>query len=174
MNAQEAITLCRFVKGACPQQAIDEEWRPVPDFPLYVVSNYGRIWSSRKTRGVEGRIMRLVPDDKGYMTTRLVNESGGKTIKAHVLVAQVFIGPRPDGLQVRHLDSDKTNNALSNLAYGTQLENMADRVALKTHCKNDHPFDEANTRPRPGGGRACRTCERAADQRRRSRRKAVA
>lgn len=24
MNAQEAITLCRFVKGACPQQAIDE------------------------------------------------------------------------------------------------------------------------------------------------------
>jgi hypothetical protein len=45
----------------------------------------------------------------------------------HSLVAEAFIGPRPDGMQVRHLDGDRTNNHLINLSYGTPVENAADR-----------------------------------------------
>jgi hypothetical protein len=29
-----------------------------------------------------------------------------------------------------------------------------------THCKYNHPWDEANTGYRPNGGRTCRTCKR--------------
>jgi hypothetical protein len=31
---------------------------------------------------------------------------------------------------------------------------------LKTHCKNGHPFDEANTYVSPEGHRHCRACRR--------------
>lgn len=45
----------------------------------------------------------------------------------HVLVAETFIGPRPTGLQVRHLDGNPGNNRRSNLIYGTAKENARDR-----------------------------------------------
>jgi hypothetical protein len=46
----------------------------------------------------------------------------------HTLVALAFIGPRPPGKQVRHLDGDCTNNYWKNLKYGTPQKNMDDRT----------------------------------------------
>jgi len=40
-----------------------------------------------------------------------------------------FSGPRPPGMQVRHLDGNGLNNHRSNLVYGTPAENMADKLA---------------------------------------------
>ena len=37
-----------------------------------------------------------------------------------------FVGPCPEGQEVRHLDGDPTNNAINNLAYGTGSENKRD------------------------------------------------
>ena len=37
MNAKEAVTLCRFVKGACPGQAIDEY---TPDAWALILADY--------------------------------------------------------------------------------------------------------------------------------------
>jgi hypothetical protein len=42
-------------------------------------------------------------------------------------VLEAFAGPCPDGLTARHRDGNKTNNALTNLAWGTWAEQMADR-----------------------------------------------
>jgi hypothetical protein len=39
------------------------------------------------------------------------------------LVAESFIGPKPEGLQVNHIDGIKSNNHYSNLEYVTPLEN---------------------------------------------------
>jgi hypothetical protein len=39
----------------------------------------------------------------------------------------------------------------------------------KTICKHGHPYDAANTYPRPNGGRDCRTCRAAAKKRYRER-----
>jgi hypothetical protein len=38
-----------------------------------------------------------------------------------------FVGPRPPGLEIRHLDGDPGNNALNNLRYGTRSENLVDK-----------------------------------------------
>lgn len=40
--------------------------------------------------------------------------------------------------------------------------------AIKTHCHRGHPFDEANTCITKSGKRRCRTCNREAENRRRS------
>ena len=84
----------------------------------------------------------------------------------HSLVALAFLGTRPDGFDVRHLDGDRLNCALANLAYGTRSENQRDKRrhgtdhnVAKTHCPKGHPYDEANTRIPPIGGRDCRACD---------------
>jgi hypothetical protein len=35
---------------------------------------------------------------------------------------------------------------------------------IKTRCYRGHPFDEINTYPTVGGGRACRECKRISDR----------
>lgn len=61
---------------------------------------------------------------QGYLW---VNLGRGRQRAIHSLVAQAFLGTMPEGLECRHLDGDKLNCKLSNLAYGTQSENFNDR-----------------------------------------------
>jgi hypothetical protein len=59
----------------------------------------------------------------------------------HQLVLEAFGGPRPEGLQVRHKDGDRRNNALENLAWGTGKENAVDRVRHRTDPQGErNPF----------------------------------
>ena len=71
-----------------------------------------------------------------------VNLKGTGTEYVHRLVMLAFVGKCPDGLVVRHLDGDSTNNHLSNLTYGTQKENGEDKVkhgrTVKLQGENHH------------------------------------
>ena len=49
-----------------------------------------------------------------------------KTVLVHALVAELFIGPRPERNVVRHLDGSRSFNWVGNLAYGTHQENSDD------------------------------------------------
>lgn len=44
----------------------------------------------------------------------------------HYLVLLAFIGPRPDGLEIRHRNGKPADNRLRNLCYGTKSANMRD------------------------------------------------
>jgi len=99
--------------------------------PVYEVSNLGSIRSWLDSRG---RIKELDPkiltgQMNGYPHVGLRRIDGG-TIGAHVhsIVALAFIGPRPKGASIRHLNDDRTDNFVSNLAYGSHQENALDRV----------------------------------------------
>ena len=50
----------------------------------------------------------------------------------HVLVAEHFIGERPEGFDINHIDRNKLNNSVKNLEYCTHKENMrhARRLSL--------------------------------------------
>jgi hypothetical protein len=144
-----------------------EEWRPVEGFPGYEVSNLGRVVSEK--RG-ERREIRGGLAGSGYRKVALISPDGhryGK--KVHLLVAEAFIGPRPEGLIARHLDGDKLHNAADNLCWDTYSENGLDQVrhgvhanANKTHCRRGHEYSDANTYVTPRGKRMCRTCPREA------------
>ncbi len=77
---------------------------------------------------------------QGYRQNRLYLADGWVDRKAHHLCLEIYAGPRPDGLETRHLDGDKINNHPSNLCWGTAAENGADRRRhgtighSETHC----------------------------------------
>lgn len=73
----------------------------------------------------DGRVFRELaasPSDGGYATVKL----GKTTLRRHVLVCEMHHGPRPPGMEVRHLDGDPTNDSPENLAWGTRHDNMLD------------------------------------------------
>lgn len=123
-----------------------EVWRAVPTTPGHDVSNLGRVRSWRGPFGVKRRVPRLRKPSINLTegVPMLVyfdleaRKHVGRTV--HSLVAEVFIGPRPDGLEIRHLDGDNMNNRVENLAYGTHRENERDKIRHGTsqHGENNH------------------------------------
>jgi hypothetical protein len=153
-----------------------ELWRPIPGFADYEASSLGRIRSWRNNhaaRRSEPRVMRPRTNRYGYPAVKLYSEpTRFSRVAAHRAVLLAFVGPRPEGMETRHLNGDKLDNRLENLAYGTAQENALDRVRLGEHhyarrdaCKHGHPFDAANTYRRSDGGRGCCECRRQAGRR---------
>lgn len=122
---------------------MNEEWRPVVGYEqFYEVSNLGNVRSlPRRVRAKAGatRVMRARSkspwkDDQGYMRIELYDQSGRmRQRKVHHMVMAAFLGERPSGMLALHRDDVKSNNALSNLYYGTHSQNNTDTVRNGNH-----------------------------------------
>lgn len=97
--------------------------------PGYRITADGRVFSvEHNWRGYGERELSQVPHKDGYLTVRLTVDGRRKRFAVHRLVAGQFLPPRPSpSHQVRHLDGDKTNNRVGNLAWGTAKDNADDR-----------------------------------------------
>ena len=116
-----------------------EKWLPIPSFEgQYEVSDQGRVRSverevvdvNGKIRRYQGLILQTAPNPGGYSCVRL---GRGNPILVHYAVATAFIGIRPRGAQVRHLNGVKADNRKKNIRYGTPKQNQADRRTHGTH-----------------------------------------
>jgi hypothetical protein len=102
----------------------------------------------------------------------------GKTLSAHRVAYELFVGPIPDGLQLDHLCRNRLCVRPEHLQLVTVRENLlrghthAAANAAKSHCPAGHPYDERNTYRAPDGSRMCRPCMRERDRRRYWQRKA--
>jgi len=98
-----------------------EKWRLIPEFYPYAISNLGHI-GNFKTR----KILKSYQDLNGYLVAflRRPGQRQTSTLMVHCLVANHFIGPRPDGHQINHKDGNKTNPNVNNLEYVTPKENV--------------------------------------------------
>lgn len=106
-----------------------ERWKVHPKLLKYEVSDLGRVRRISGGHGaVIGRILKSHPNVRnGYYSVQL---GRGIRRKIHTLVLETFIGFRPKGKCARHLDSEKSNNKLNNLRWGTYAENYLDRLAF--------------------------------------------
>lgn len=99
----------------------------IPGFPGYAATCDGHIVSMRRAPPY------VVPGSfnaQGYRCVVVGSRSDGsrKKYPVHQLVALAFMGARPEGQEVRHLNDIKTDNRVENLAYGTRHENRQDAI----------------------------------------------
>lgn len=105
-----------------------EQWKVIQSHPDYAVSNYGavkRIVKPKRGRGRVGAILKpRIPGGGAYPAVALSCEGEVTNWYVHRLVAHVFIGACPEGLEVNHVDGNKQNPRLDNLEYVTRSENI--------------------------------------------------
>ena len=97
-----------------------EVWLSLPNDSNYEVSDLGRVRSTF-FHGLTPNILTPSKDSNGYMRVTIHRVPR----KAHKLVLLTFVGNCPDDKEASHKDSNKENNALSNLCYETHADNMA-------------------------------------------------
>lgn len=98
-----------------------ERWRSY--LGDYAVSDRGRVMHV-----VTGRIRKLTLGANGYLTWTMHVNGSARPILVHRAVLECFVGPPSEGAVGRHLDGDRVNNFLENLAWGTQAENVRDTI----------------------------------------------
>lgn len=116
-----------------------EVWKEVVGFDKYHISNLGNVKSFARSK--EGRLLKPGLASNGYYTVAL-GRNNTRTI--HSLIAEAFIGPKPENQEVMHIDGNRQNSVLSNLKYGTRTENILDAMeqgtwfseARKNHINN--------------------------------------
>ncbi|KPC89919.1 hypothetical protein ADL27_38560 [Streptomyces sp. NRRL F-6602] len=105
---------------------MSEEWREIPGWPRYFVSDQGRVLGRR------GKILRPSSNYRnGYQYVGLARADGTggtKSFNVHRLVLEAFDRPSRVGEQCRHLNGDPSDNRLLNLRWGSPGENAADRI----------------------------------------------
>lgn len=111
---------------------MEEIWKGVVGYEgSYEVSSLGNVRSVKRIeanslgrlRAVGGAI-RKQGISRGYRTVMLWNHGRPKMCRVHSLVAAAFIGERPRGHHVNHIDFDRGNNSVGNLEYVTPKENL--------------------------------------------------
>ncbi|WP_368882290.1 HNH endonuclease [Shewanella algae] len=105
-----------------------ERW--IPGFEgAYAVDSDGNLISFKrgKKRFLIGGL-----DKDGYRKAILCNQGNRTCIRISSVIALAFIGDRPEGMVVRHLDGNKLNNRPENLEYSTQKDNIHDKYAHGT------------------------------------------
>lgn len=109
-----------------------EIWKPIPNASKYEVSNTGEIrsWNTQGGKRSEfPKIMKKKINKKvGYYNVGITYDDGTqRTRYLHRLIAEAFLGYQENSL-VRHLDDNRLNNHINNLAWGSQKHNMADAI----------------------------------------------
>ena len=129
---------------------MQEIWKDIEGYEgFYQLSNIGRIKSLyRETIGKNGgvyvsseSIMRTGVSQSGYKRVGLRKDGVTITKKIHVLLAKHFI-PNPNNYPVvRHLNDNKLDNRLENLAWGTYKDNMQDAIKNGKTLKGEKHFN---------------------------------
>lgn len=103
---------------------MEEIWKPIVGFERYQISNFGRV------KGIRVPYLQWLYSLRGgnypFVDLRGHDEDGNyvrKICLIHILVAEHFLGPRPEGHVVHHLDCNRRNPVVTNLMYVTVEEN---------------------------------------------------
>lgn len=106
----------------------DREFRKIPSLKfLYEVSEDGRIFRNVKSKKHNKIIVDHHHSEKGYCYTFICRDGKVQRISIARAVAECWLGEKPEGLQIDHIDRNPLNNHYKNLRYVTQSEQMKNR-----------------------------------------------
>lgn len=108
---------------------MSEVWKEFAN-GFYEVSSLGNV--RRAKPGIAtfvGRPISPIKSGTGYAVISVNDGSGKQKVRyLHHVVAEAFIGQRPDGFVVNHRDGNKQNNEAANLEYVSRKENAVHAV----------------------------------------------
>lgn len=130
------------------ETTLPEEWRPVAGLEgAYEVSDLGHVrsldrvitvpsrWGTLCQKQIRGRVLRPAPNRYGHLHVQLGRDD---TRMVHLLVAEAFLPPCPEGMECCHGSGGKTDNRAANLSWGTRAKNMGpDKVRDGTDPNGD-------------------------------------
>ena len=96
-----------------------ESWAIIEGYNAYAVSNHGRVRNLNT-----GNLLKPQSSKRGgeYLFVNLYRDRQRKNANVHALVAAAFLGPRPQGAEVHHKDTNRHNPRLDNLEYLTPAD----------------------------------------------------
>ena len=98
---------------------VEEEWKSLDFDPTYLISNTGKVYSSKSNVVMKTRL-----DRYGYSRLSIWVDKNIKTYCIHKLVATYFI-PNLHNLEtVNHKDGNKQNNSITNLEWLSSPDNV--------------------------------------------------
>lgn len=99
------------------------ELQPIVSAEGYAASKCGKIISYHR---LEPFALTPCKQNMGYSKVQLkVAKNTYKGFLVHALVMEAWVGQRPDGMVINHINGNKTDNRLENLEYCTRSYNMA-------------------------------------------------
>lgn len=123
--------MAEYVPSLPTEAGIEFRW--VPNYPGYCVSSDGRVFSawrlgSRPVVTAVWKELRGGLDKDGYRKVILrIAAKKYKHWRVNILVLTVFKGERPPGMNCAHDNNVRADNAVSNLRWDTQANNVADK-----------------------------------------------
>lgn len=100
------------------------DFAPCIDYPGYMATAEGEIF------GPKGKSVRQIPDGSGGLYINI----NGTTIGVHSLILPAFTGiPSKKEWRPKHLNGDRSDNRLENLAWAQRGKRSPRRVTLGGH-----------------------------------------
>lgn len=110
--------------------------------PIYEVDDTGVVYSHSKTK--KGAPMKQSHNQRGYCLVGLKTHDGSYyNALVHKLVALAFVPGFECGLQVDHLDGDKSNNTPSNLVWTTPHQNTHNPITFQHFLRQNRKSHKA-------------------------------
>jgi hypothetical protein len=110
---------------------IDEEmWKQVNDFPMYSVSNTGKVRNDKTCRILKPFRIDNSQNNKNYFRVDLNSKDNIRRIRLHRLIAKTFLEDYTEDLFVDHIDRNRLNNHISNLRMVDIYKNNRNRSKI--------------------------------------------
>jgi hypothetical protein len=94
---------------------------------LYEVNENGTIFRNVKSKKQNKITLDTHHSKKGYYKTMVYFKGKTKRVMIHIVVAECWLGDKPEGMGVDHIDKNSHNNHYTNLRYATHSEQMKNR-----------------------------------------------